>query len=246
MNLRIWIPIATLGAALAQDPNLPPQGRAMPAQAPDFSALRAYLNLSDGQLEKMRQAREAAARQADEKVKALMPQIEDKRMALQDLVDRGADPAAVGKALLELRALEKQAHQAREAARSSQLSRCRPALRKPWRQAAECPGRATLERLQQMGTGTQYPIVVDGIPAAEPQDIAWFAGEPRSRGCLSAWKAVLWWFGWGCNERRGRPRGTIGCGLKKGHCVPVPVTGYPVTGTRPGSTRTRPTTPHIP
>jgi Spy/CpxP family protein refolding chaperone len=122
MNLRIWIPIATLGAALAQDPNLPPQGRAMPAQAPDFSALRAYLNLSDGQLEKMRQAREAAARQADEKVKALMPQIEDKRMALQDLVDRGADPAAVGKALLELRALEKQAHQAREAARSSQLS----------------------------------------------------------------------------------------------------------------------------
>jgi len=113
------------GGLAAVQPRQPPRpnGPAMPMQPPDFSALKTYLNLSDVQLQKLMLAREQAATQADEKVKSLMPQIRDQRIALQGLLDTGTnDPAAVGKMMLELHALEKQVQQAGEAARNSQLS----------------------------------------------------------------------------------------------------------------------------
>ncbi|MBS1858113.1 MAG: Spy/CpxP family protein refolding chaperone [Acidobacteria bacterium] len=100
---------------------LPPmQG---PPQAPDYRALKDYLNLSDSQLRHMEQAREKARQEADEKEKALRPQIQQKRLALEDLLDAATpDAAAVGRALIEIRGLEKQVRQAREAVRTSELS----------------------------------------------------------------------------------------------------------------------------
>src|SRR2546421_12307451 len=83
MTARTWIPLTVLGTALAQGP-MPPQ----PQQSPDFSALKSYLNLTDAQIRQMQQAREKAAREAEEKTKTLRPQIEEKHRALADLLDR--------------------------------------------------------------------------------------------------------------------------------------------------------------
>jgi Spy/CpxP family protein refolding chaperone len=150
MNLRFWISFAIAGAALAQGPNRPQPGQpgpgrpaqfheqAMLIEQSDFGALKMYLNLSDAQLDKMRQARAQSARQSDEKMNALAPQIEEKRLALKDMLDRGVtDPAALGKAMLEIRALEKQAQQSREAERNSQLSVLTPEQRTKFRAIEE-------------------------------------------------------------------------------------------------------------
>jgi Spy/CpxP family protein refolding chaperone len=133
MNLRILIPFAVAGVVLAQGPNRPPNqqpnrppapgGPGMPVQPPDFGALKSYLNLTDVQIQKMQQAREQAGKEADEKVKTIQPQIRDKRIALEDLMEKGTnDPATVGKMMLEIHALQKQARQAQEAVRASELN----------------------------------------------------------------------------------------------------------------------------
>ena len=144
MKLRIWIPFAVLGVALAQGPNRPqnqppnqPQNRpanqptgprgpaapGMPIGQPDFGALKAYLNLTDVQIQKIQQAGEQARKDADEKMKTLQPQIRDKKIALEDLLEKGTtDATAVGKMMLEIQALQKQVRQAQEAVRNSQLN----------------------------------------------------------------------------------------------------------------------------
>jgi Spy/CpxP family protein refolding chaperone len=62
MTMRSLMLLASLGAALAQTPNPPaPGGQAGPmgpgrGPDPDIHALRAYLNLTDSQLQQMKQA----------------------------------------------------------------------------------------------------------------------------------------------------------------------------------------------
>ena len=59
MHLRMSLPLLVAAAALAQPPN-PPQP--MPGQPPMGAALKQYLNLTDTQVQKMREAGEAARR----------------------------------------------------------------------------------------------------------------------------------------------------------------------------------------
>ena len=134
---RIGIPFAVLGIALAQGPNRPqgpapnqqmqmrPQMAMQPqgAQAPDFAALKSFLGLSDAQIRQMQSAREKAAKEADEKEKALRPQIQEKRMALADLMEKDtAEAAAVGRIMLDIRGLERQVRSAHEAVRTAEIN----------------------------------------------------------------------------------------------------------------------------
>ena len=129
MTLRAVIPFVVLGVALGQAPLGPPNrpsvpgGPGMPMLVPDIGALKAYLNLTDAQVQQMRQAGEQARKQAAEKVRTIQPQVRDKRLALRDLLAKGSnDPAAVGKLVLEIQALHKQVREGREAVRNSQLN----------------------------------------------------------------------------------------------------------------------------
>jgi len=138
------LPFTVLGVVLAQGPvpqpqgpqqpgrapqqqqqPRPPQGQQQPRppQGPDFGALKSYLNLTDAQIRQMEQARDKAAKEAEEKTKTLRPQIEEKRRALADLMDKdNADATAVGRAMLEIRGLERQLRQAHEGVRNSEIS----------------------------------------------------------------------------------------------------------------------------
>ncbi len=99
-------------------------------QPPDYRALKEYLNLSDTQIRDMEQAREKALREAGDKEKSLRPEIEQKHLALANLLDTAnPDPAAVGRAMLEVHGLEKQIRQAREAVRTSELNVLTPEQR---------------------------------------------------------------------------------------------------------------------
>src|SRR6266567_4370279 len=105
-TVRIWVPLTVLASALAQQPQ-PSQPQQQPRpqqqqmqQPPDFGALKSYLNLTDSQIRQMQQAREKAAREAEEKTKALRPQIEAQHRALADLLEKdNADATAVGRAM---------------------------------------------------------------------------------------------------------------------------------------------------
>ena len=86
-------------------------------------ALKAYLGLSDEQLMQMAKAREQGQKAAQEKAKALQPQMEQKHRALQELLNKpNADATALGKALLEVKAMEKQMQELANSARSGALS----------------------------------------------------------------------------------------------------------------------------
>ena len=128
MRFSILIPLAVLGVAMAQGPGQVPPGpggqggRGMAMRPPQLGALKAYLNLTDTQIEQMRKAREEARKQAFEQAKAIQPQIREKRAALRDLLAKDtADATTVGKAMLEIQALHKQMRQAHEAVRESLL-----------------------------------------------------------------------------------------------------------------------------
>jgi Spy/CpxP family protein refolding chaperone len=144
MTLRILAACAALGTALAQPPvpnsqtgprgpNRPSapaaQGPAAPGPAmpgSDGQALRAYLNLSDAQMQEIRKAGEQARRQAQEKTRALEPQIREKHAALDATLAKGGDAATVGKLVLEIRALEKQMRDSHRAARDSFVNSLTP------------------------------------------------------------------------------------------------------------------------
>jgi hypothetical protein len=88
--------------------------------------LRTYLSLTDAQANEMRRAGEQAARQVEEKAKTVQPQIREKRAALDAAMAKGNDPAAVGKLMLEIRALEKQVGDAQRAGREAFVSSLTP------------------------------------------------------------------------------------------------------------------------
>jgi len=99
----------TLTPGIAQTPQGPPP--------PD--ELKAYLNLTDTQVQQLqnlqKQARDSAGTAGE--------QIQTKEQALKDTLDKGAtDAAAVGKAVIEIHALKTQVQKALDAARTSALN----------------------------------------------------------------------------------------------------------------------------
>lgn len=126
MNIRcLWCLMA--GMAFAQQgPNAPD-----PNRLPDEPrALKAYLGLTDDQLMQMRKAGEVAHQSANEKVRAMQPQLEQKRMAIQQLLGgKNPDPTMLGKAVLELRAVEKQIGEIHDGARQGALTVLTPEQR---------------------------------------------------------------------------------------------------------------------
>ena len=126
MNLRcIWFLMAGMAVA-QQGPNAPD-----PNRIPDEPrALKAYLGLTDDQLMQMRKAGEEAHQSANEKVRAMQPQLEQKRMTVQQLLGgKNPDPTTLGKAVLELRAIEKQIGEVHDSARKSALAVLTPEQR---------------------------------------------------------------------------------------------------------------------
>ncbi len=123
-NMRYFISLSLIvcATAFAQGPQGPRNPQRQPGPGGEFSALKNYLGLTDTQLSQIRKGHEEAARQAGEKAKAAGPQMEEKRKALEALMSKpNADPAAVGKAMLEMQAAQKQAHGPQEAVRKSFL-----------------------------------------------------------------------------------------------------------------------------
>jgi len=124
MRARMLLPFVLLSAALAQGPMGPrgfggfgPPGATPPA--PQFDELKAYLNLTDSQIQSIQQAQQKAI----ESQRTVFEQIRTKHQAVRDLLDKGTtDAAAVGKLMLEIHALQKQAEQARAAVRTQLLS----------------------------------------------------------------------------------------------------------------------------
>jgi hypothetical protein len=193
--LRIAVPFAVLGIALAQGPNRPPgpapnqpqqprpqqqmqqQMQPQPPQPADFSALKAFLNLSDAQLRQMQQAREKAAKEAGEKENTIRPQVEEKRMALADLMEKDtADATAVGKTMLDIRALERQIRSAHEAVRTAEINIMnaeQKAKFKAIQDAANLP--AATREAQRLG-------LVPGPPQGQGPDQGMGGPRPRMQG----------------------------------------------------------------
>jgi Spy/CpxP family protein refolding chaperone len=105
---RLALLTAALAASLLAQP--PHGGRGPGHMRPNHDEIKSYLNLSDSQL----QALEQIQQQQMDSVRPLMQQIGQKHGALNDLIQKGgADPAAVGKLVLEIDALQKSIGQKR-------------------------------------------------------------------------------------------------------------------------------------
>ena len=114
-------PMQSMQPGRPMEPGMPMQP--MQPQPPDYRALRDFLNLSNSQFRRMEQARESARREAGEKERTLRPQIEEKRLALEEMLGNpNADAALVGRAMLEIRGLQRQIRQAHEAVRTAELN----------------------------------------------------------------------------------------------------------------------------
>ncbi len=126
MNIRCLLFLIAGMANAQQGPNSPD-----PNRLPDEPrALKAYLGLTDDQLMQMRKAGEEAHQSANEKVRAMQPQLEQKRMTVQQLLGgKNPDPTMLGKAVLELRAVEKQIAEVHDGARKSALAVLTPEQR---------------------------------------------------------------------------------------------------------------------
>lgn len=124
MRTTMWLPLAVLGVALAQGPmgmrgfRQHPGAPPAMAAAPGFTELKAYLNLTDSQIQSIQQAQQKAM----ESQRSVIEQIQSKHQTLQDLLDKGTtDAAAVGKLMIEIRTLQQQIEQARTATRTQLL-----------------------------------------------------------------------------------------------------------------------------
>jgi len=92
----------------------PPAGGPGPKQMrPNQDQIKDHLNLSDSQIQTLEQIR----RQTMDAIRPLMQQIGEKHGALNDLMQKGgADPATVGKLVLEIDALQKSISQKQSSA----------------------------------------------------------------------------------------------------------------------------------
>ena len=123
MIARIGILSATaaLGLALAQAPGhmgvgMGPGGPGamtfVVSGAGGFDALKAYLALTDTQVQSLTSIQQ----QQQQAVKGVFEQIQTKETSLHDLLDKGgADAATIGKLMLDIDTLRKQAHTANSA-----------------------------------------------------------------------------------------------------------------------------------
>jgi len=109
MTWRAFLPLVVLGAAVAQVPPGPPP----------LDELKAYLNLTDSQIQSLQQIRQ----QAITSQQTVFAQIQSKQQALHDLLEKGtSDALAVGKLMLDIRALQKQIEQAMTASRTQAVN----------------------------------------------------------------------------------------------------------------------------
>jgi Spy/CpxP family protein refolding chaperone len=189
--MRLFAVLCIAGAAFAQGQNRPPNSPmpprpagpqrmqpgmpAMPGPAPQFDqmqdlrGLKTYLDLTDAQVEQIRRVRDEARRQADEKVRVLEPQIREKRAALADLFAKNTtDATAVGRLMLDIRALEKQVREAHEAVRTSELKVLTPEQRTRLRAVEEAAALPQATR-EAIGLG-----LVEGPAPGQ-------GGQPRPR-----------------------------------------------------------------
>jgi len=108
---------AALGLALAQPPGHiavgmgpgGPGGMTFAIQGGGVDALKAYLGLTDAQVQSLTSIQQ----QQQQAVKGVFEQIQTKETSLHDLLDKGgADAATIGKLMLDIDTLRKQAHTA--------------------------------------------------------------------------------------------------------------------------------------
>jgi len=113
---------AALGLALAQGPGPVhfeagigqggPGVMTFAIQGGGFDALKAYLGLTDAQAQSLTSIQQ----QQQQAVKGVFEQIQTKETSLHDLLDKGgADAATIGKLMLDIDTLRKQAHTANAA-----------------------------------------------------------------------------------------------------------------------------------
>lgn len=123
MRLKALLPLAVLGAAVAQVPMgrgsaVGPAARRAAAPQAAFTELKAYLNLTDAQIEQIRQVRQ----QSMESVRSVVQQMQEKHRTLREMLEKGtSDANAVGKLLLETQALRQQVEQARQSVHQATL-----------------------------------------------------------------------------------------------------------------------------
>ena len=104
MLKRILLPIVAMTVALAQPPAGAGRGKGNP---PSFDKIKAYLSLSDTQINSIR----SASKEAMEANKPVFEQMRAKRRAMRELTQSGSgDATAIGKAVLEAQELRKQLH----------------------------------------------------------------------------------------------------------------------------------------
>jgi Spy/CpxP family protein refolding chaperone len=164
-------PFQQPGGPMLQPPGGPVQQQGAPAMInQDLSGLRTYLNLSEAQALQIQQAGERPRREAEEKARTNEPQIREKHMALEDLLAKGTnDAAAVGRLMIDIRALEKQVRDAREAVRSSQLNVLTPEQRARFRSIEEEASRPeAIREARRLGMVT-LPAGQPGAGMQQPQ-----------------------------------------------------------------------------
>ncbi|MCX6623049.1 MAG: Spy/CpxP family protein refolding chaperone, partial [Acidobacteria bacterium] len=115
MKMQHMLTVVALGATLI---SMPTTGQTQPAP-PAPAELKAYLNLTDGQIQQLQDLR----KQAQDSLQSVETQLQTKEQALKDTLDKGtADAAAVGKIVLEIHALRTQLQKAMDTAHQSALN----------------------------------------------------------------------------------------------------------------------------
>jgi Spy/CpxP family protein refolding chaperone len=120
MKLKTTLIAMAVAAAtlLAQGPG----GRGFgpgPDRQPDFSEIKTYLGLSDAQLASLQQLNQ----QQRQSMQQLAQQIQQRSNSLRQLLQAStADPAAVGRTVLEIEALRKQANTAQTNLRNASVN----------------------------------------------------------------------------------------------------------------------------
>lgn len=117
MFKKLFLPVIAIAVSFAQPQGMGPgmgmgmgQGPGMgmgqgPGAGQSFTEIKAYLNLSDTQITSINNAVRAAA----DANQALRNTIREKHIALQTLLNNGStDANAIGKAMIEIRDLQKQ------------------------------------------------------------------------------------------------------------------------------------------
>lgn len=128
MKLTALLGLALVSVALAQGPGpggagpmggFGPMGPGMgQGSRAGFTELKDYLGLTDAQITQIQSVRQTAS----SSIQAVMTQINDKRTALQSLLDKGTtDAAVVGKLILDINTLQKQAEQLHSAEQGAAL-----------------------------------------------------------------------------------------------------------------------------